>query len=183
MKKRLAKRRNLPGQSAASALFASRHIAAAPPPVLKEAGSFFVNGEVVQTDNPGGGNPGGRIVVNQMYVEYAIPQKQKAGAWPVIMVHGSGHTGKTYDTTPDGRDGWKQHFLRKGYSVYVVDQVGRARSGWNTASINNAETKGDAKLIPGAVSCSSPTSAPGRSFASAPSPMNGGPIRSFPRII
>ena len=121
---------------------------AAPPPVLKEQGSFFVNGEVVQTDNPGGGNPGGRIVVNQMYVEYSIPLKPKPRAWPVIMVHGSGHTGKTYDTTPDGRDGWKQHFLRKGYSVYVVDQVGRARSGWNTAPINNAEIKGDPKLLP-----------------------------------
>ena len=149
MKKYLAKRKkNSPRTSAASALFASSNVAAAPPPVLTEAGSFFVNGEVFQTDNPGGDNPGGRIVVNQMYVEYAIPQKPKTGAWPVIMVHGSGHTGKTYDTTPDGRDGWKQHFLRKGYSVYIVDQVGRARSGWNTAPINNAETKGDAKLIP-----------------------------------
>lgn len=90
--------------------------AAVTPPVLKEQGSFFVNGEVVQTDNPGGGNPRGRIVVNQMYVEYAIPLKPKPRVWPVIMVHGSGHTGKTYDTTPDGRDGWKQHFLRNGYS-------------------------------------------------------------------
>lgn len=121
---------------------------ATPPPALKEAGSFFVNGEVVRTDNPGGANPGGRIVVNQMYVEYGIPAKQKANAWPVIMVHGSGHTGKTYDTTPDGRDGWKQHFLRKGYSVYVVDQVGRARSGWSPAPINNAESKKDPTLIP-----------------------------------
>lgn len=121
---------------------------ATPPPILKEAGSFFVNGEVVRTDNPGGGNPGGRIVVNQMYVEYAIPAKQKANAWPVIMVHGSGHTGKTYDTTPDGRDGWKQHLLRKGYSVYVADQVGRARSGWSPEPINNAETKKDPTLIP-----------------------------------
>src|SRR6185295_2299734 len=43
---------------------------------------------------------------------------------------------------------WKQHFLRKGYSVYVVDQVGRGRSGWNTGPINDAETKGDVKLIP-----------------------------------
>ncbi|MBM4263211.1 MAG: hypothetical protein FJ145_17495 [Deltaproteobacteria bacterium] len=121
---------------------------ATPPPVLREAGSFFVNGEVVRTDNPGGGNPGGRVVANQMYVEYAIPQIQKTNAWPVIMVHGSGHTGKTYDTTPDGRDGWKQHFLRKGYAVYVVDQVGRARSGWSPAPINNAESKKDPLLIP-----------------------------------
>jgi pimeloyl-ACP methyl ester carboxylesterase len=118
------------------------------PPLLKEQGSFFVAGELVRSDNPGGGHPGGRIIVNQMYVEYAIPRQQKSRAWPVIMVHGSGHTGKTFDTTPDGRDGWKQHFLRKGYSVYVVDQVGRARSGWNAAPINNAESKADATLIP-----------------------------------
>jgi hypothetical protein len=39
-------------------------------------------------------------------------------------------------------------FLRKGYSVYVVDQVGRARSGWNATPRNNAETKGDVNLIP-----------------------------------
>ncbi len=51
-------------------------------------------------------------------------------------------------TTPDGREGWKQHFLRKGFTVYVVDQVGRARSGWNTEPINQALTKGDASLIP-----------------------------------
>ncbi|MGZ9262991.1 MAG: hypothetical protein ACXW6V_26285, partial [Candidatus Binatia bacterium] len=83
MKKHLAKRKGTSrALLAASALFDSPNVAAAPPPVLKEAGSFFVNGEVFETDNPGGGNPGGRIVVNQMYVEYAIPQKQKAGAWP-----------------------------------------------------------------------------------------------------
>jgi hypothetical protein len=64
------------------------------------------------------------------------------------MVHGSGHTGKTYDTKPDGRDGWKQLFLRKGYSVCIVGQVGRARSGWNATPINNAESKAEATLIP-----------------------------------
>ena len=122
--------------------------AAAEPPQLREQGSFFINGEVIRTENPGGGAPGGRIVVNQMYVEYAVPKRQKSGSVPVIMVHGSGHTGKTYDKTPDGRDGWKQHFLRKGFTVYVVDQVGRARSGWNTEPINQALTKGDPSLIP-----------------------------------
>ena len=121
---------------------------AAEPPALKEQGSFFVNGEVVKTENPGGEAPAGRIVVNQMYVEYSVPKQRRPGAFPVIMVHGSGHTGKTYDTTPDGRDGWKQHFLRKGYTVYVIDHVGRARSGWNAEPINQAQTKRDATLIP-----------------------------------
>jgi hypothetical protein len=30
--------------------------------------------------------------------------------------------------TPDGRDGWGQYFLSKGYAVYILDQVGRGRS-------------------------------------------------------
>jgi pimeloyl-ACP methyl ester carboxylesterase len=121
---------------------------AAPPLTLKDQGSFFVNGEVVKTDNPGGGNGPGRIIVNQMYVEYAIPAIQKPRTWPVIMVHGSGHSGKTYDTTPDGREGWKNYFLRKGLPVYVVDHVGRGRSGWDPTPINNAESKADSKSIP-----------------------------------
>jgi pimeloyl-ACP methyl ester carboxylesterase len=121
---------------------------AAQPPILREQGSFFINGEVVRTENPGGQAPGGRVVVNQMYVEYSVPKRQNPAALPIIMVHGSGHTGKTYDTTPDGRDGWKQYFLRKGYTVYVVDHAGRARSGWNPEAINQAQTKGDAGLIP-----------------------------------
>jgi hypothetical protein len=118
------------------------------PPALKDQGSFFINGEVVRSENPGGDAPAGRVIVNQMYVEYAVPKKQKAGALPMILVHGSGHTGKTYDTTPDGREGWKQHFLRKGYTVYVIDHAGRARSGWNPEAINQAQTKNDASLIP-----------------------------------
>jgi pimeloyl-ACP methyl ester carboxylesterase len=132
----------------AAAMSMLRPAMAGDPPALKEQGSFFVNGRVARTENPGGDAPGGRIVINQMYVEYAMPKKQKAGAPPIIMVHGSGHTGKTYDTTPDGRDGWKQHFLRKGYTVYVIDHVGRARSGWNAEPINQAQTKGDVGLIP-----------------------------------
>jgi pimeloyl-ACP methyl ester carboxylesterase len=148
MKKFLAKHKRTSRTVLAASVLLGAMQSSAAPPALKESGSFFVNGEVIHTDNPGGGIPGGRMVVNQMYVEYAIPQNQKAGAWPVIMVHGSGHTGKTYDTTPDGRDGWKQHFLRKGYSVYIVDQVGRARSGWNATPINNAESKADTRLLP-----------------------------------
>lgn len=132
----------------AAALLMMARAFAAEPPVLKEQGSFFINGEVVRTENPGGEAPAGRVIVNQMYVEYAVPKRQKAGALPIIMVHGSGHTGKTYDITPDGREGWKQHFLRKGYTVYVIDHAGRARSGWNPEVINQAQSKGDASLLP-----------------------------------
>src|ERR1700687_2417246 len=36
--------------------------------------------------------------------------------------------------TPDGREGWAQYFVRRGYAVYVVDQPGRGRSGFLTAA-------------------------------------------------
>jgi pimeloyl-ACP methyl ester carboxylesterase len=48
------------------------------------------------------------------------------------MVHGGTRTGTTYLGTPDGREGWAQYFVRRGYAVYVVDQPGRGRSGYQT---------------------------------------------------
>ena len=53
------------------------------------------------------------------------------------MVHGATLTGKSWETTPDGRMGWDEYFVRKGHPVYVPDQVGRGRSGFNQAVFNN----------------------------------------------
>jgi pimeloyl-ACP methyl ester carboxylesterase len=44
------------------------------------------------------------------------------------MVHGGSQTGSGWISTPDGREGWATHFVRRGYGVYVVDQVARGRS-------------------------------------------------------
>src|SRR6478672_9465464 len=54
------------------------------------------------------------------------------------MVHGATLTGKSWETTPDGRMGWDEYFVRKGHPVYVPDQVGRGRSGFNQAVFNDA---------------------------------------------
>jgi hypothetical protein len=59
------------------------------------------------------------------------------GNVPVVMVHGATLTGKSWETTPDGRMGWDEYFVRKGHPVYVPDQVGRGRSGFNQAVFNN----------------------------------------------
>jgi pimeloyl-ACP methyl ester carboxylesterase len=109
------------------------------PLVLKAQGSFFVGGEkVVQTQGELGElGPGGHITVNQMYVRYMVPQGGE-GNVPVVMVHGATLTGKSWETTPDGRIGWDEYFVRKGHPVYVPDQVGRGRSGFNQAIFNNA---------------------------------------------
>jgi len=112
------------------------------PIALKEMGSFHVGGreavisgkpvkEVVFT--PGGVpakvDPNGVYQVEQMYVQYFIPQNQR-GALPLLMWHGGGLTGVTYETTPDGREGWLNYFLKRGWAVYNSDAVERGRSGW-----------------------------------------------------
>ena len=108
------------------------------PLVLKAQGSFFVGGEKADQTEVELGNlgPAGRIAVNQMYVRFMVPQ-DGAGNVPVIMVHGAALTGKSWETTPDGRMGWDEYFVRKRHPVYVPDQVGRGRSGFNQAVFNN----------------------------------------------
>jgi pimeloyl-ACP methyl ester carboxylesterase len=108
------------------------------PLVLKAQGSFFVGGEKADETQVelGGLGPGGHITVNQMYVRYMVPQGGDSNV-PVVMVHGATLTGKSWETTPDGRIGWDEYFVRKGHPVYVPDQVGRGRSGFNQALFNN----------------------------------------------
>jgi hypothetical protein len=108
------------------------------PLVLKAQGSFFVGGETVEqtAGELGDLGPGGHITVNQMYVHYMVPQGGD-GNVPVVMVHGATLTGKSWETTPDGRMGWDEYFVRKGHPVYVPDQVGRGRSGFNAAVVND----------------------------------------------
>jgi hypothetical protein len=57
-----------------------------------------------------------------------------------VMLHGATLSGKTYETTPDGRMGWDEYFVRKGHAVYVPDQVSRARSGVDVAIFNEVRT-------------------------------------------
>ncbi len=108
------------------------------PLVLKAQGSFFVGGEKAEQTRGEAGDlgPAGHIAVNQMYVRYMVPQVGD-GNVPVVMVHGATLTGKSWETTPDGRMGWDEYFVRKGHPVYVPDQVGRGRSGFNQAVFNN----------------------------------------------
>ena len=70
-------------------------------------------------------------MTGQMYVQYQIPQN-RTQPYPVVMWHGGGQTGTNFMGTPDGRKGWGDYFLQRGYAVYIVDQPARARSGYFT---------------------------------------------------
>jgi len=112
------------------------------PLTLQTQGSFFVGGETVHTAAVSGmpsGLVGGTneddISVNQMYVQFQVPEGSDDHV-PVVMLHGCCLSGKTYETTPDGRMGWGEHFVRKGYPVYIPDQVSRGRSGFDATMLN-----------------------------------------------
>src|SRR5262245_11990663 len=117
---------------------------------LQDQGSFFIGGKPAQSSNlgsgPAGPTPPGEIMVGQLYVQFLVPRTVRGPA--VIMVPGSGHTGATYETTPDGREGWATYFARNNFPVFIVDHVGRARSGFDPTSINRAKATANAGLLP-----------------------------------
>src|SRR5687767_10972864 len=137
------------------------------PLTIEDQGSFFVGGVPKITDYatvpppaaagappPAAPTPQ-QITIGQMYVQFQIPAKKYSGGWPVIMVHGSTHTGACLEATPDGREGWYPYFVRNGVPSYVVDQSGRGRSGFDQSVIHEGEArlassdvKGAAELIP-----------------------------------
>jgi pimeloyl-ACP methyl ester carboxylesterase len=117
----------------AAAVLAAALTGVAPPPqrpplVIASEGYLFVGGQLAEGKQP---------LTNQMYVEFQIPHV-RTHRYPVVMIEGGGQTGANFTGTPDGREGWAQYFLRRGYAVYVADQVGRGRSGYNVETYGPA---------------------------------------------
>jgi len=75
-------------------------------------------------------NPNGDFEAEQMYVQY-IKQVAPKAKYPLLMWHGGGLTGVTWETKPDGLPGWQQFFLKAGHDVYVSDAVERGRASWS----------------------------------------------------
>ncbi len=111
--------RSKPGSAIRSPEAREMH-ARSQPLVLAQDASFYVGGSYVDT-------PDGEIVQGAMYVHARVPVEQ-THPYPVVMIHGINSTGVVYEGTPDGREGWAQHFVRAGFAVYVVDQPARGRS-------------------------------------------------------
>src|SRR5262245_42969990 len=106
------------------------------PITVRDMGSFHVGGRVVEISGkpvkevvfgaggvPAKIDPNGLYQVEQMYVQYFLPQDRK-GKYPLLMWHGGGLNGATYESTPDGREGWLKLFIRKGREVYTWSAVG-----------------------------------------------------------
>lgn len=65
------------------------------------------------------------------YAQYYIPQKSKN--YPLILWHGVGQSGKSRESTPDGRKGYQAILPGKGWPVYIIDQPRRGRAGYRAA--------------------------------------------------
>lgn len=120
------------------------------PLVLEDMGSFFVGGRIVTgPGQPNDGdffsNVGEQFKLDALYAQYLIPLNAKKT--PLVMVHGGGQTGKTYETTPDGREGFQTIFPKRGWSTYVVDFPRRGKAGVPTFNGSLGDLEGQ-QIVP-----------------------------------
>ena len=101
------------------------------PILIEKQGSFAVGGTVIT--NPGTFDPynptpeGQTFHGDHAYIFYQVPVK--ARKYPLVMWHGIGQFSKTWETTPDGREGFQNIFLRRRFPVYLIDQPRRGDAG------------------------------------------------------
>jgi len=104
---------------------------------IARQGSYFVGGRDIRSDSlsnlPAYGATG-TISVDQVYVRFQEPVAP--ARVPLLLIHGCCLTGMTWETTPDGRMGWDEYFLRRGHPVHVMDQAWRGRSASHPTQIN-----------------------------------------------
>src|SRR3979490_2842202 len=126
----------------ALSLGASTLVQAKEPIALRDMGSFHIGGRLIEITGqpikevvftPGGVpakvDPNGAYQVEQMYVQYFLPQNGQ-GLVPLLPWHGGGLRGGTYETKPDGGEGWLTMFIRKDWHVSISVPIERGRSGW-----------------------------------------------------
>ena len=111
--------------------------------MIQEQGSFAIGGTVVTS--PGTFDtykptvPSGQTLHgDHAYVFYQVPVN--ARPVPLVLWHGAGQFSKTWETTPDGREGFQNIFLRRRFPVYLIDQPRRGDAGRTTISTTISTT-------------------------------------------
>lgn len=122
-----------------AAVLAVSAVSFAAPLSIAKQGMFSAGG--VTITSPGTFDPynqwetteaGQTAHVDHANVLYQIPQK--ATKAPIIFLHGYGQSRMGWMTTPDGREGWSDMFLRNGHSVFLVDEPRRGEAGATSVS-------------------------------------------------
>ncbi len=77
--------------------------------------------------------------VDHANVLYQIPANDNGN--PIVYLHGYGQSRMGWMTTPDGREGWSDIFLKNGHSAFLVDQPRRGEAGSTAAmTADNIDT-------------------------------------------
>lgn len=109
---------------------------------IRQQGSFAVGGTILTNNgvfDPYKPSPDGQTFRgDHAYVFYQVPVK--ARKYPLVMWHGIGQFSKTWETTPDGREGFQTIFLRRGFSTYIIDQPRRGNAGRSTVTASITPT-------------------------------------------
>jgi hypothetical protein len=119
------------------------------PLVIARQGSFAAGGSVLQS--PGtfdpfvNGGPGQTLHGDHVYTQFQVPLNPRM--LPLVMWHGGGQMGKTWESTTDGREGYQSIFLRRGFIVHIIDQPRRGRAGQSTVGTTLVPTPGDQDLF------------------------------------
>lgn len=146
------------------------------PITIVDQGSFMVGGSVIRA--PGTFDPerfpatpdGQTFHGDHAYVQYQVPAN--ARALPLVMWHGGGQFSKTWETTPDGREGFQTIFLRRGWPVYILDQPRRGRAGRSTEGITITPTPAEMGIFSTFRLGVWPNFFPGVSFSRDPEALN-----------
>ena len=116
---------------------------------LSDQGSFSVGGTYVTY--PGTFSydnflapEGQKAYGDHAYVFYQKPVN--ARELPVVMQHGGAQTKRTWESTPDGRDGFQNLYLKDDFTVYLVDQPRMGEAGMSTVPAGDANPWGKAPL-------------------------------------
>lgn len=105
------------------------------PMVIADQGSFAVGGATVKHEGTFSQTnflaPEGQTAYgDHAYVFYQKPMDAKP--YPLVFQHGGAQTKRTWESTPDGRDGFQNIFLKKNFSVYLLDQPRMGEAGLAT---------------------------------------------------
>lgn len=115
------------------------------PLMIQKQGSFAVGGTVVRS--PGSYDPAkldsGGQTLHGDHARVFCQVPVDARPLPLVMWHGFGQAAKTWETTPDGREGFQTLFLRRRFPVYLVDQPRRGGAARGTVGTTIAATPDD----------------------------------------
>jgi len=121
--------------------------------VIEKQGVFSSGGRVTEAI-PGEYDPtqnwldqerkGTTTHVDHANTMYQIPAG--GSGTPMVFLHGYGQTRTGWQSTPDGREGWSDLFLKKGYSVFLVDQPRRGAAGATEEIVNDPSDVANGKF-------------------------------------